>query len=71
MGTARRRLIKLWLVIMALGLAFGLFIRLIAWGGCSWYGYQLDRETRFAPFIGCTVKIDGRWIPRDELRTVQ
>lgn len=45
--------------------------RLFAWGACSWYGYQTQRETRYAAFIGCTVKVDERWFPRNELRILQ
>lgn len=40
-------------------------------GACSYYGYQLDRETRYAPFVGCMVKVSGSWVLRSELRAVQ
>lgn len=45
--------------------------RLIAWGNCSWYGNQTDRDTRYASFIGCMVRVNDAWIPRNELRVVQ
>lgn len=45
--------------------------RLFAWGTCSWYGYQTGRDTRYAAFIGCMVKVESNWIPRSELRVVQ
>jgi len=45
--------------------------RAIAWGSCSWYGYQTDREVRYAAFVGCMVKVQEHWIPRVELRVVQ
>lgn len=48
-----------------------LVLRLIAWGSCSWYGYQTNRDTRYAAFIGCMVRVDQQWIPRNELRVVQ
>ncbi|MNQ24294.1 hypothetical protein D3C85_374850 [compost metagenome] len=40
-------------------------------GVCSWYGYQTDRETRYAPFVGCMVKVHDQWFPRNELRVAQ
>jgi hypothetical protein len=43
--------------------------RLFAWSACSWYGYQTERTTRYAAFIGCMVEVEGKWIPRAELRT--
>lgn len=53
-------------------LALGLLINsLINRGGCSYYGYQTDRETKYAPFVGCMVKSSGNWVLRSELRVVQ
>lgn len=40
-------------------------------GACSYYGYQLDRETRYAPFVGCMVRTSNGWALRSELRTTQ
>ncbi|WP_447751666.1 hypothetical protein [Pseudomonas nicosulfuronedens] len=48
-----------------------LVMRLFAWGSCSWYGYQTNRDTRYAAFIGCMVRVDQQWIPRNELRVMQ
>jgi uncharacterized protein YfbU (UPF0304 family) len=48
-----------------------LISRGIAWGSCSWYGYQTERNTRYAAFVGCMVEVNGRWVPREELRIVQ
>lgn len=45
--------------------------RLLAWGSCQWYGYQTERDTRYAAFVGCMVQIDGNWYPRNEIRVVQ
>jgi hypothetical protein len=45
--------------------------RLVSWGSCSWYGYQTERDTRYAAFIGCMVEVDGKWYPRNELRVLQ
>ncbi|UVL59856.1 hypothetical protein LOY54_17610 [Pseudomonas sp. B21-032] len=41
------------------------------WASCSWYGYQTERQTRFAPYVGCMVKTGASWVPRSELRTQQ
>lgn len=41
------------------------------WAQCGWYGHQTNRDTRYAAFIGCMVKIDDHWVPRTELRTAQ
>ena len=38
---------------------------------CSYYGYQTDRETRYAAFVGCMVKTPNGWALRSELRTTQ
>lgn len=38
---------------------------------CSYYGYQTDRETRYAAFVGCMVKASDSWVLRSELRAVQ
>jgi len=40
-------------------------------GTCAWYGYQTERDTRYAVFVGCMVKVDNHWVPRHELRTEQ
>lgn len=40
-------------------------------GACAYYGYQTDRDTRYAAFVGCMVKVDAAWIPRNELRVLQ
>lgn len=41
------------------------------WSLRSWYGYETNRDTRYSAFLGCMVKIENRWIPRNELRVVQ
>ena len=46
-------------------------LRLVAWGQCSWYGYETSRTTRYSPFIGCMIQTPAGWIPRAELRIVQ
>lgn len=40
-------------------------------GSCAWYGYQTERDTRYAAFVGCLVKTERGWTPRHELRTEQ
>lgn len=62
-----------WVVLAVLGGMAMLWLvsRVFAWGACSWYGYQTERDTRYAAFIGCMVEVDGKWYPRNELRVVQ
>lgn len=43
----------------------------VNWGTCQWYGYQTERQTRFAPYVGCLIKTANGWVPRNELRTQQ
>lgn len=38
---------------------------------CEWYGYQTERETRYAAFVGCMVKSHNGWVPRAEIRSQQ
>ncbi len=52
------------LVALAIGAA-------VNWGSCQWYGYQTERQTKFAPYVGCMVQTTGGWVPRNELRTTQ
>ncbi|BBP82435.1 hypothetical protein PHLH8_20770 [Pseudomonas sp. Pc102] len=59
-----------FLIFVAFALLW-LVARAFSWGACSWYGYQTGRDTRYAAFIGCMVKVDERWVPRSELRIVQ
>ena len=58
------------LVLTLVVVVWGVF-RLIAWSQCSWYGYQTTRDTRYAVFVGCMVKVNDHWVPRTELRTEQ
>lgn len=67
----RRRALAAALVLAGVVVVLWLITRAIAWGGCSWYGYQTDRPTRYAAFVGCMVEVNGRWIPRNELRVMQ
>lgn len=68
MSKRLRQALITFVVILALGL---LINSLINRGGCSYYGYQTDRETKYAPFVGCMVKSSGNWVLRSELRVVQ
>jgi hypothetical protein len=57
--------------VVALALLVWLTTRMFAWGGCAWYGYQTERDTRYAAFVGCMVKVGDNWFPKHELRIVQ
>ncbi|WP_313202301.1 hypothetical protein [Pseudomonas sp.] len=62
---------------IGLGVVAGLSLSALAitaaasWGSCQWYGYQTERLTKFAPYVGCMVKTASGWVPRTELRTTQ
>lgn len=71
MRIAKRKLAKVGGAVLAALLLAWFIGRLFAWGTCSWYGYQTERNTRYAAFVGCMVEIDGAWYPRNELRVVQ
>lgn len=61
--------VSLMLVLVIL-IVWGV-LRLLAWGQCSWYGYQTSRDVRYAAFVGCMVQVGDHWVPRTELRTEQ
>jgi hypothetical protein len=63
--------VKLSLILLSVVLGIWLVFRLLAWGQCSWYGYQTDRVVRYAAFMGCMVQVKQHWVPRNELRTEQ
>ncbi|MNC73019.1 hypothetical protein D3C75_1241520 [compost metagenome] len=61
-------------VLMVLLFTVGIFMllsSLASRANCSYYGFQTDREIRYAAFVGCMVKIDGNWSPRNEIRVMQ
>ena len=60
------------LIISAAAIALAVIANsVINRGICSYYGYQTDRETKYAPFVGCIAKVSGNWVLRSELRAVQ
>lgn len=61
----------MWAICLIFALVVWLIERGLAWGQCAWYGYQTERETRYAAFVGCMVQIDNKWYPRNELRIAQ
>lgn len=71
LAASRKKLVAIALVIVTAFLVSVVIGRVIAWGTCSWYGHQTERETRYAAFVGCMVKVGQQWIPRNELRVVQ
>lgn len=68
MNTRLRQLLIMSGAIFALGL---LINSLANRGACAYYGYQTDREIKYAAFVGCMVKVSGSWVLRSELRAVQ
>lgn len=65
------KLAVLWAVAITFAIVVWLISRALYWAECGWYGYQTDRETRYAAFVGCMVQLDGKWYPRNELRIAQ
>lgn len=61
--------------VIVIMLAFLLLMIIVAAvanrASCAWYGYQTERDTRYAAFVGCMVKTSSGWVPRTELRTEQ
>ena len=37
---------------------------------CTFYGYSMEREVQYKPFVGCAVKTSNGWVLRSELRSV-
>ncbi|OOQ44246.1 hypothetical protein AO361_14050 [Pseudomonas fluorescens] len=62
---------KVLLTLVALIVGGMLLSSLASRSTCSYYGFQTDRETRYAAFVGCMVLIDGAWFPRNEIRVMQ
>ncbi|MCE0989348.1 hypothetical protein GEV41_13630 [Pseudomonas putida] len=69
---ARRNVTTSVILIM---LAFLVFLIIVTAAvnraSCSWYGYQTERDTRYAAFVGCMVRMPNGWVPRAEIRTAQ
>jgi hypothetical protein len=63
--------LKVFLMLALVVLVVWGVLRLLAWGQCSWYGYQTSRDVRYAAFVGCMVQVGDHWVPRTELRTEQ
>ena len=59
------------LLIAAVALAILAVSAAFNWGSCQWYGYQTERDTRYAAFVGCMVQMHDAWVPRSEIRTQQ
>lgn len=56
--------------------AIGAVVLAVAWaafnrGHCAYTGWQLERDTRYAPMVGCLVKNQGGWLPVQALREVE
>ena len=62
---------KVLLILLALIVGCMLLSNVASRATCSYYGFQTDRETRYAAFVGCMVRFDGAWFPRNEIRVMQ
>jgi len=64
--------VKGWVICGVLLVLFGLLVNAaINRASCAWYGYQTERDTRYAAFVGCMVHTPSGWVPRTEIRTAQ
>ena len=74
-GLLLAKLKRFAVVVLLVWIAFSIvafaLTRLFAWGVCEWYGSETGREVRYATFIGCMVKVNDAWVPKNELRIVQ
>ncbi len=59
------------LVTLVIVIVIAVMNMTVSWATCSWYGYQTQRDTRYAFGVGCMVKAKNHWVPRGELRTEQ
>lgn len=56
--------------------AIGLLVVCLAlWAGvkrasCAFYGWSMEREVQYKPFVGCAVKTSNGYVLRSELRSV-
>jgi hypothetical protein len=66
-----RYAVKILLILLALILGCMLLSNVASRATCFYYGFQTDRETRYAAFVGCMVLVDGAWFPRNEIRLMQ
>jgi hypothetical protein len=62
---------KVLLILLAIIVGGMLLSNVASRATCSYYGFQTDRATRYAAFVGCMVLVDGAWFPRKEIRVVQ
>lgn len=60
---------KLALICLLAGLALALANVFVNRAHCTLYGKSLERETRYSFIVGCMVKTDNGWVPRNELRS--
>ena len=67
----KRRIKPVLIGFLLLLIAAAIVNSVIRRGACAYYGYQTDRETRYAALVGCMVSVNGSWVPRQELRIVQ
>ena len=63
--------VKALLILLTLILGGMLLSSVASRATCSYYGFQTDRETRYAAFVGCMVKVSDNWVLRSELRAIQ
>lgn len=63
--------VKVGLALAVIILIILFAIAMLHRASCQWYGYQTEREVRYALGVGCLVKLPNGWTPRNEIRTEQ
>lgn len=63
----RRLIVWAVLTLIVIALLFAAYNR----GHCAYTGWQLDRDTRYAPLVGCLVKSNDGWLPLQQIRDIE
>lgn len=66
MSSFVRLVLWILLALAVLLLMFAAFER----GHCWYAGWTMERETKYAPFVGCLTRSGDRWIPLNSIREV-
>lgn len=61
------------IALVVVGVALCAALMAAAWnrGMCAYTGWQLDRDTRYAAFVGCVVRTADGWLPLKQVRDIE
>lgn len=61
-----------WVLWLAVAAVLGaLVVAAYNRGHCAYSGWQMERDTRYAPLVGCLVRVHEGWLPLEKLRGVE